>query len=332
MLSLSIEVDGFRKGHIPENIVIQKVGESRILEEATDILLKEHFPKIIEQEKLDIIGRPKISITKLAIGNPTEFKAIFAVLPTFELPDYRALARSAVALVKVDKNDSGATEKEVEDVLLQIRKNKAHFDYHKDNPEDKEHNHSEIKDEDLPALDDALAKSAGNFENLAELKAKIKENIVKEKELKNADKKRASVLEELHRNVKIDLPEILVESETEKALAQIKDDVARMGGKPRRQGVGEPTEASAWEDYLSYIKKTESDLKKELRESSEKKAKIQLIFNQIAEKEKIEPNKEVLENEVKEVLKHYPEASETSARIYVATVLQNAEIFKILQV
>ena len=63
------------------------------MEEAVDILLKEHFYKIIEQEnKLDIIGQPKISITKLALGNPVEFKAVFAVMPSFELPDYRAIA------------------------------------------------------------------------------------------------------------------------------------------------------------------------------------------------------------------------------------------------
>ena len=35
---------------VPENIVIEKVGENRLLEEAVDLLLNEHFPKIVEQE------------------------------------------------------------------------------------------------------------------------------------------------------------------------------------------------------------------------------------------------------------------------------------------
>ena len=68
MFSTSLEISGFRKGHIPENIVVEKVGEATVLEEAANILLKEHFPKIIEQEKIDILGQPQISITKLAIG------------------------------------------------------------------------------------------------------------------------------------------------------------------------------------------------------------------------------------------------------------------------
>src|SRR3989344_6020698 len=66
MIGLSLDISGFRKGHVPENVVVERVGEGKILEEASDILLREHFPKIIEQaEGLDIIGRPKISVTKL---------------------------------------------------------------------------------------------------------------------------------------------------------------------------------------------------------------------------------------------------------------------------
>jgi len=315
LFSASLDIAGFRKGHIPENIVVEKVSEAKILEEATDILLQEHFPKIIEQEKLDIIGQPKISITKLAPGNPVEFKATFAVMPEFELPDYKKIAKEINA--KPTSAEATAGEEEVADVLLQIRKNKAHYDYHKNNPDDHGHNHPEIKEENLPELNDEFAKEAGNFKNLDELKEKVKENIIAEKKIKDIEKRRASIIEELVKNTKIELPEILIESETNKSLAQMKDDITRANLK--------------WDEYLSKIKKEENDLKKDFRESSEKKAKIQLIFNKIAEVEKIEPNKEILENEIKEVLKHYPSASETNARIYVATILLNQEVLKLLE-
>ena len=312
----SLDISGFRKGHVPENIAVEKIGENKILEEAADILLKEHFPKIIEENKLDIIGQPKISITKLASGNPVEFKAVFAVLPIFELADYRKIS-SSFAKASADKERIEASDKELEDVLLQIRKNKAHFDWHTAHPEEKNHNHPEIKDEDLPELNDKLAQEAGNFKNLDELKEKVKENIISEKKIRNIEKRRAQIMEELLKNTKMELPEILIESEIEKSLAQMKDDIARMGSK--------------FEDYLTQVKKTVEDIKKDLREGSEKKAKIQLIFNKIAEVEKLEPNKEILENEVKEVMKHYPEASETNARIYVATILLNSEVLKLLE-
>ena len=312
----SLDLPGFRKGHVPENIVVEKVGEGEVLEESADILLQEHFPKIIEQEKLDIIGRPKISITKLAAGNSVEFKAVFAVLPIFELPDYRAIASHSAKTTR-DGKEPEATEKEVDDVLLQIRKNKAHIDWHNAHKEETGHNHPEIKDEDLPLLNDELAKAAGNFKNLDELKEKVKENIKSEKKFRNIEKIRAEIMEELVKNTKIELPEILIESEIQKSLAQMKDDVKRADSK--------------FEDYLAHVKKSEDDLKKDLRDGSEKKAKIQLIFNKIAEVEKLEPNKEIMENEVKEVMKHYPDASEQNARIYVATVLLNSEVLKLLE-
>jgi trigger factor len=323
MFCNSLDISGFRPGHVPENIVIEKVGEGKILEEAVDILLQEHFPKVMLQEKLDIIGRPKISVIKLAIGNPVEFKAVFAVMPEFELPDYKKIAADIIkksASAKgsdVTKEDTEVSEKEIGDVLLQIRKNKAHFDWHNAHKDETDHNHPEIKDEYLPELNDELAKEAGNFKNLDELKEKVKENIIAEKRARNAEKKRASIMDELVKKTKIDMPEILIEHETEKSLSLMKADVERMSGK--------------FEDYLTHIKKTEEDLKKDLRESSEKKAMIQLIFNKIAETEKLEPNKEIMENEVKEVMIHYPEADETNARIYVATILLNAEVLKLLE-
>lgn len=326
----SLEIPGFRKGHVPESIVIEKTGEGKILEEAADILLKEHFPKIIDQEKMDIIGRSRISITKLALGNPVEFRAVFAVLPEFELPEYKKIATDSKQQAAKKEEKAEASEKEVDDVLLQIRKNKAHHDWHAKNPEEKSHNHPELdleKEENLPVLNDKFAQTAGNFKNLEELREKIRQNIIREKKIRNIERNRAEIMDMLIRNTKIDLPDILIESEIEKSLAQMKSDIERMGIK--------------WDEYLSNMKKVslsaealaeaEKDLKKDFRESSEKKAKIQLIFNKIAGVEKLEPNKEILENEIKEVTRLYPNASEIDVRVYVTTILLNSEVLKLLE-
>ncbi len=327
-LSETVTVDGFRKGNVPEKIILEKVGEKAVLEEAAEIVLGDHYPKILEEAKIDTLGRPAVSITKLAQGNPIEFKVRTAVLPEFELPDYKKIS-SHFAKASRDK-EIEVEDKEVEDVLLQIRKNKAHIDWHRANPEHKEHDpartadavqsggHPDLeKEEALPALDDEFAKAAGNFQNVEGLRAKVKENIVTEKQMKETEKRRGEIMEALLKATEIELPTILVLSETEKSLAQMKDDITRMGGK--------------WEDYLASTKKSEEDLKKDLQENSEKKAKIQLIFNKIAEAEKLEPNKEILENEVSQIMEHYKDASETSARIYVATMLLNQEVLKLLE-
>ncbi len=313
----SLEISGFRKGHVPENIINEKIGEKRILEEASNILLKEHFHQIIIQEKFDILGSPKISVTKLALNNPFEFKAVFAVMPEFELPEYKNLAANVNRQIPASAKAT-ASEEEIAGVLLQIRKNKAHLDWHKKNPETNHHNHPDLdKEENLPPLTDDLAKEVGNFKNLEELKEKIKENIIVEKKQREIEKKRAKIIDSILEKTKIDLPEILVLSEINKSLAQIKDDVERTGRK--------------FEDYLAHIKKDEKELKEELRESSEKKARVQLIFNKIAIEEKIEPNKEILENEVKHIMQYYKDASEESVRVYVSTILINQEVLKLLE-
>jgi trigger factor len=61
-----ISIDGFRKGKIPENILISKVGDMTILEEMAELALSVSYPKMVIEEKLDVIGRPEIQITKIA--------------------------------------------------------------------------------------------------------------------------------------------------------------------------------------------------------------------------------------------------------------------------
>src|SRR3989338_738220 len=77
-IGATLELPGFRKGKIPESVLVSKVPEIKILEEMAQLALDEYYPKIISGEtgnaKLDAIGRPEISITKLARKNPLGFK------------------------------------------------------------------------------------------------------------------------------------------------------------------------------------------------------------------------------------------------------------------
>src|SRR3989344_6363614 len=88
-LGENVKVDGFRKGKIPESVLISNIPEIRVLEEMAEFALAEHYPKILEQEKIDAISRPEISITKLARKNPLGFKIKTAVLPEIKLGDYK---------------------------------------------------------------------------------------------------------------------------------------------------------------------------------------------------------------------------------------------------
>ena len=91
--SEKVEMDGFRKGKIPEDILIKNIGLDAVLEKMAAIALEKEYPKIINEHKIRAIGRPEITLTKAAENNPLGFKIKTSVLPEIALPDYKKIAR-----------------------------------------------------------------------------------------------------------------------------------------------------------------------------------------------------------------------------------------------
>ncbi len=309
-----LELPGFRKGNAPDTLVAQKVGEGSLLEEAAEIALQEEYPNILEEHDINPIGRPEITITKIGLGSDMEFKIVTSLMPEVKLSDYKKTAKKVLAK-KLEESE--ATEKEVNDVIDTIRHNLAHEKVHSEAGGGKEHNHRKIEESDLPEVNDEFAQMLGSFKDLAEMKEKIKENIVAEKKLKEKDKRRTDILEEVIADSTIDLPKIIIEGEIEKMLAQFKDDIAK-------SGIG-------YEDYLKHIKKTEDDLKLEWKDTSVKRAKSQVILNTIAKEESISPKEEDVKREMENILKNYKDADRFRVRMYVETFLTNELVFQFLE-
>ncbi|HRH26557.1 MAG TPA: trigger factor [Parcubacteria group bacterium] len=313
-LKEKIELPGFRKGNAPDSLVAQKVGEGSILEEAAEIALTEEYPNILEEHKIDAIGRPEITITKIGVGSDMEFKIKTALMPEVKLADYKKIAGKVLSK---KAEDVSATDKDVEDVIQNIRENLAHEKVHAEAGGGHEHNHRKIEDSDLPEVNDEFAKMLGNFENLEEMKKKIRENLSKEKEMKAKDKKRTEILEKIIEESTIDLPKIIVDGEMEKMLAQFKDDIAKSG--------------ISYEDYLKHIKKTEDDLRLEWKDASVKRAKSQVVLNTIAKDGGIAPKEDEVKKEMENILSHYKDADRFRVRMYVETFLTNELVFQFLE-
>ncbi|MBI5139545.1 hypothetical protein HZA26_02975 [Candidatus Nomurabacteria bacterium] len=307
----TVKLDGFREGKIPESVLLGNISEVRILEEMANLALSEHYPKILEEEKLDAIGHPEIQITKLARKNPLGFKIKIATLPKIELPDYKDLAKKVLSQITEADKDTTVTDKELENTILDIQKSRAPKKHvTEDMKED------EIKEE-LPPLDDEFVKALGPFKNVEDFKEKLKINIKLEKENRNKEKTRVKIIEDIIEKTKVDLPEILVEIELDKILYRMESDIAQMGLK--------------FEDYLKHLNKTLEDLKKEFRSDAEKKAKLALVLNEISKIEKIVADEKDVEKEVTLILEHYKEADPERARIHAENVLTNERIFQFLE-
>mgnify|MGYP001581232181 CR=1 FL=1 len=98
------ELPGFRKGQAPEDMIIRKIGEDRLLHRAAEFALGKAWPKAIEETKIQAIGLPDIQVLKLARGNPLEWKARVAIMPEVILPAYQEIAQTMriQSLSKID--------------------------------------------------------------------------------------------------------------------------------------------------------------------------------------------------------------------------------------
>src|SRR5690606_37282497 len=84
-LSRDIKIPGFRPGKVPASVLEQKLGREALFEEAARMSIPEHYLEVVKKESLEPIGRPEVSVKKLAQGNDFEFTLEVYVLPQFEV-------------------------------------------------------------------------------------------------------------------------------------------------------------------------------------------------------------------------------------------------------
>src|SRR3989344_3116296 len=61
-LRKDFEVPGFRRGHVPEQIFLERINKGQLLEEAADLALRKAYPEIIADHDLKPLATPQISI------------------------------------------------------------------------------------------------------------------------------------------------------------------------------------------------------------------------------------------------------------------------------
>lgn len=298
------ELPGFRKGKAPENMVAEKVGEARLLEEAARMALDEAHPKILEEHQIDGIGRPQIRLTKLARGNPLEWEVEIAVLPEITLPDYQGISKEKNA---VPKEEIAMSAEEIDKSLEWLRKSRKT---------------GEGDNEVIPEFNDEFAKSVGPFETAADLRRSIEANMSLEKEMKARDKHKMALLEAIAEKAALEIPELLVESEKDKMLHELEQSITSMG--------------MSWEDYLTHIKKSEEDLRKEWQEDATRRVRFALVLREIAKKENLSASEDDLDHWADDYMASQNEdvrkkIDRERVKEYAYGVIRNEKVFKFLE-
>jgi len=138
-----------------------------------------------------------------------------------------------------------------------------------------------VKQKSLPELNDDFAKEVGDFKDLGELRAKVREQMEHEKKHHAEHEAKDKLMDELVRRNDFPVPEALVERQIDLRLERGLRALAAQGMR---------TEDMKKMDF--------SRLRAGQREAATKEVKASLILDRIAEAEKIEVSEEELEKEV----------------------------------
>jgi len=104
-ISEHANIPGFRPGKAGYEVVKQRVGETKIMEEALESIVRKLFVQAIIAQEIDSVGSPKIDVEKMAPGNDLVFTAEVTRMPRVkELADYKKLSVDALTPVVEDKD------------------------------------------------------------------------------------------------------------------------------------------------------------------------------------------------------------------------------------
>ena len=110
-IAKEVNIPGFRKGHIPESLILEKFGEDLINQELNALAINETAQKAIVKEKIVLLGDPKINVVK---NSPLTYTITSDVYPEVKLKDYNN--------IKIKIKDAKITKKDIEEMLTHFQK------------------------------------------------------------------------------------------------------------------------------------------------------------------------------------------------------------------
>ncbi len=111
-------VPGFRPGKAPVTLIRRRFADD-IQGEVVQSLVPEYLEKALDEKKMIPVTRPEVDQVHFKEGEPLKFRAIFEVLPEFELGDYKNLQ------VQVDEIKIG--DEQVDKALEEMRERAAAY-------------------------------------------------------------------------------------------------------------------------------------------------------------------------------------------------------------
>ena len=164
---------------------------------------------------------------------------------------------------------------------------------------------NEIREEQLPELDDEFAKDVSDFDTLEEMKNDIKAKLLETSEVRSLNEAKDNLVEQIYENNKFDPPQSMVQDELSRALSE-RDQQLRYQGITLQQ-------------FLQFTGVKLEDMMNEMKPEIEQRVASRILLRSIAEQEKLEVTDEDLDKE----LTHMAELYSSPEKKYDAEEMKN---------
>jgi trigger factor len=354
-----LRVPGFRKGKVPAEVVLQRVGREAVMEEALREALPEWYERALLEAGVTPVGDPKLDVRALpGEGEPLSFSVEVAVRPKAKLGDYRGLEVGKVE-VEVPEEAVGAeldrlregfaslrpVERaaaegdfllvdyrgeiggepfeggEARDFLLELgaegllegfeealtaaeagdeRDVKVRFpdDYKPEGLAGKQATFKvkvkEVREKQLPELDDDFASQASEFDTLDELREDIEAKIRAALERRADDEFRQAAVDAAVAEAAVEVPDDVVAARATEMWERVERSLQARGIAP--------------ETYLRMQNRSREELIGDARPEAEQALKREAVLAAIADQEEVE----VSDEELVDSLRHAAEHEETA--------------------
>lgn len=149
----------------------------------------------------------------------------------------------------------------------------------------------EIKEKQLPELDDEFAAEVSEFDTLAEYKEDVKKNLTekREKDVKNA--KEDAVVDAIIENATMEIPEAMIETQQRQMVQEFAQNIQMQG--------------LSIDQYFQFTGLTAEKMMEQVKPQAEKRIKSRLVLEAVAKAENITASEEDFEAEVAKMAEMY---------------------------
>ncbi len=378
-LSKEINIPGFRRGKVPYNVILRRVGRDALRAEAVDDMVQGVFEEALEEVDPDMYGRPTFDDME---NEPLVLKFTVPLSPQVDLAGYRELRKeiepvnitdeaveealeqvqtrhqkvepvdrpaAAGDLVTIsgkgellqvvddveedaEENEEATDDADYKDIIFDEESIDLLLDAEKlylgaafvDNlvgmaagdeksftitfPEDHEETELagkeadfeitvlNVKERELPSLDDELAKLEGDYETLDELRSALRDNLEQQAESNAKNELIENTITDMLAGAQVVYPPTAVEMEIDDMVASFKEQVKRSGWE--------------WEDFIRLQNNSEEEIRNNFREGAVERLERQQILRQFVLNEKLTVSADDIDTAVEKRLESFGDNAE----------------------